>query len=504
MKKGNNKIPDLLEHLESCISLTGKSADFLISGFTEVNPFIDSDKFMKWFEKKNKQHCEVTKIPLDEIAGWYFEEDTGNLKHKSGKFFSIEGISVETNSGSVHQWSQPIINQPEIGILGILTKKFDGILYFLMQAKVEPGNINKVQLSPTVQATMSNYSRVHKGKATVYLEYFVDRKRSKVLLDQLQSEQGGRFLKKRNRNIMVEVPENEDIRIEEDFCWLTLGQIKKLLRNNNIVNMDTRTVISCIHYLTNKNGLLDNDINSIKECLYNSPVIESTLSDYQSGLLRSAMEADGGVNKLDDIRSWFTNLKAKYHLNIKNVPLNNLEKWKRDRYCISHDDGNFFRVIGVSVKTERREVEEWCQPLIEHVESGMVGFVIKKINGVYHFLVQAKVEPGNFDILEMAPTVQCITGSYRNERPENQPKYLDMFLKPDMSKIRYHAFQSEEGGRFYQELNEYMIIEVVEEFPMNIPDNYMWMTLGQITEFIKYNNYLNVEARSLISCLSFI
>ena len=30
--------------------------------------------------------------------------------------------------------------------MGILCKKIDGVLYFLMQAKIEPGNINKQQL----------------------------------------------------------------------------------------------------------------------------------------------------------------------------------------------------------------------------------------------------------------------------------------------------------------------------------------------------------------------
>ena len=34
-----------------------------------------------------------------------------------------------------------------------------------------------------------------------YLEYFQNVKPHQVLLDQLQSEQGARFLKKRNRNI---------------------------------------------------------------------------------------------------------------------------------------------------------------------------------------------------------------------------------------------------------------------------------------------------------------
>ena len=32
-----------------------------------------------------------------------------------------------------------------------------------MRANVEPGNINKLQISPSVQATKSNY-RVHGGK----------------------------------------------------------------------------------------------------------------------------------------------------------------------------------------------------------------------------------------------------------------------------------------------------------------------------------------------------
>jgi len=76
-------------------------------------------------------------------------------------------------------------------------KKINGILYFLMQAKIEPGNINAVQLSPTLQATKSNYTQVHKGNVPLYLSYFLEeRKDVTILLDQLQSEQGARFLKK--------------------------------------------------------------------------------------------------------------------------------------------------------------------------------------------------------------------------------------------------------------------------------------------------------------------
>jgi oxidase EvaA len=170
------------------------------------------------------------------------------LAHISGKFYSIDGIRVETNYGIKSSWEQPIINQPEIGFLGILTQMKNGILHFLLQAKIEPGNINLVQLSPTLQATKSNYSRVHKGSTPAYLEYFNGEKKVQVLVDQLQSEQGARFLKKRNRNIIVEIPEDERIEVLDNFIWVTLKQIKELMINNNLVNMDTRTVISSINY----------------------------------------------------------------------------------------------------------------------------------------------------------------------------------------------------------------------------------------------------------------
>ncbi|MDA3896977.1 MAG: NDP-hexose 2,3-dehydratase family protein [Desulfobacteraceae bacterium] len=204
-----------------------------------------TDEFLSWLEKQNKKTIfNIKKVPLNKLSSWFFDKNN-NLQHNSGKFFSIEGIHVKTDSGTVKEWKQPIINQPEIGILGILCQKHEGILYFLLQAKIEPGNINKIQMSPTVQATKSNYSQVHGGKLPQYLSFFINFKNKKIIVDQLQSEQGARFYKKRNRNIIIEVPEDIKIELSDNYCWLTLGQIKKLLSYNNIINMDTRTVLSC-------------------------------------------------------------------------------------------------------------------------------------------------------------------------------------------------------------------------------------------------------------------
>ena len=106
---------------------------FLRSALSLQNPFMDLEKFKEWFlDRRSRITHKIEEIALKDLKNWGFDKMSGNLQHDSGKFFSIEGISVETNYGIRKHWSQPIINQPEIGLLGIITKEINGILYFLM------------------------------------------------------------------------------------------------------------------------------------------------------------------------------------------------------------------------------------------------------------------------------------------------------------------------------------------------------------------------------------
>jgi oxidase EvaA len=62
--------------------------------------------------------------------------------------------------------------------------------------------------------------------------------------------------------------------------------------------------------------------------------------------------------------------------------------------------------------------------------------------------------------------------------------------------------QSEEGGRFYYEQNKNVLVLEGAEFDPELPENYCWMSLGQILNFLQFNNYFNIAARSLISAIS--
>ena len=466
--------------------------EFFKSALATDSDITSNAEILAWIASKNASaNTRIEQIPLDRMRHWSIDQATGNVVHDSGKFFSIEGIRVETNWTSLTSWEQPIINQPEIGYLGILAQKRNGVLHFLMQGKIEPSNLNIVQISPTLQATKSNYTQVHKGKKPLFLEYFNSEKNVAVLLDQLQSEQGARFLRKRNRNIIVEVAEGEPLEVPENFIWITLGQLKQLIRQDNLVNMDTRTVISGIPF-----GSYGTATLAFFSALSKSQRVNECL-------LNSALNNEIYLNDFNQITSWMTGLKSRYDLSVTSKPLKLMTDWGFDGTSINHKDDKYFSVIGVNVEIGNREVVSWDQPMIKPSQEGIIAFIVKSINGVYHFLVQAKLEAGNFDVIELAPTVQCLTGNYRTGFNEYSVQFINDVLQARPGNIWYSAMQSEEGGRFFKEQNRNMIIEVGSDFPIDVPEKYCWMTLNQLSTFIVFNNYLNIAARSLVSAISF-
>tara|TARA_B100000315_G_C14519997_1_gene561075 strand:- start:452 stop:1468 length:1017 start_codon:yes stop_codon:yes gene_type:complete len=326
-----------------------------------------------------------------------------------------------------------------------------------MQAKMEPGNINLTQLSPTVQATESNYKRAHNGKKTIYLEYFLDQSDSVVIFDQLQTEQGGRFYKKRNRNMLVEI--KKDIDVYDNYRWMNLAEIGALFSMDNFVNMDSRSVLCCA-------------VNR--------------------------REIDNPLRTTDEVLNWVTRLMVKYSLTVKLIGLKHVKHWTVDEYEIRHETGSFFQVNSVQVEASTREVTRWNQPMIKNTGEGLVGFLVADINDTLHFLIRGIVEVGNIDIVHMAPTIQCSMYKERASEKNKSFPYMDIFLN-SRENILYDQMQSEEGGRFYHCQNRHMIVRVDSYKNLELRDGYIWVSYNQVLDFVRYG-YFNVEGRSLMSC----
>lgn len=472
-------MPEILSPKTICDS-------FLHSYLSTRDSLYSVEEIIDWMRSRHKAHpFKVSRIAFEEMEHWHFEKDSEDLIHNSDRFFRVEALRCSQNFGDVRSWEQPIINQQEIGILGFISKEFKGVRHFLLQAKMEPGNINTIQLSPTVQATHSNYRKVHKGQTPRYLEHFLSPQK-RIMVDQLQSEQGTRFLRKRNRNIIIDY--EDAIAENENFIWVTLGQLKALTALDNHVNMEARSILSCIPMLGDSN--LSEDLKN-----------QFPSDDFNHKLLSSIFEKNNVHCTKEEILQWMTEHKSNLFIRNSYLPLGSIDDgWENNGVEIIHNSKKFFSIIAVAVEAPNREVAKWTQPLINSLNPSINGWICRTIEGVLHFLVKVRLEPGSIDLAELSPTVATTEGeSCVSEK--KSPPYYQHFLNPSKEQIRHSSFQSAEGGRFYHDTFKCIILEI-DDFELSVPPNYRWLTLGQILEFMTSNNMINVECRDLIACIN--
>jgi len=448
-----------------------------ISRSLTIKTALHSDRYLEqWVDAKIMQRdLQVTTTSLHAINGWSIDSETGDIRHESGRFFAITGALVRQRSDTVEiSWDQPIIDQPEVGILGIIAKKIRGVLHFCLQAKEEPGNINSVQLSPTLQATYSNYTLAHGGSPPMFIEYFTDPAKGQLIIARLQTEDGGRFLYKSNRNMIVVVDEDELGDLPDNFVWATLRQIGHLMKRDNLVHACTRSILSALALRGEIKGANRGNI--------------PPTSFYKSSL--------------QEIFQWIDNRKAVNHFMIKRMPLNSLKEWSMDRDgSFSHEHGRFFRVIGLTVESNTREVSAWGQPILDNPGTGIVGLLTTIKNGELFFLMQAKAEFGNRGVIQIGPTVQFTPGNYIGNVKIKRPFLFEEFYKPGKFRVILQSLQSEEGARFYNEAHLHRILSLPESEQLTIPDDFRWIAQSDLDFLINLGDTVNSCARSIISLM---
>ena len=414
-----------------------------------------SQKIKNWLKKQKKNHkLKIKVIKLKDIDKWKI--DNSKIYHKTKKFFKIVGIKVLTNFNKKN-WDQPMIVQNEVGILGII--KNTKTNKYLLQSKVEPGNINKLQLAPTVQATKSNYSRVHGGKKVPYINYFL---KSKKTIPSLQSEQGFRYLNKFNSNILLKT--SKFIEIKPEFYWFNKNEIKELIKIRNIINMDTLSVFSSFMTKVKK----DYPINSIRK-----------------------------------IYDWVKINNKKFFMKTKIVDLIKLKDWTYNSTKIEHKKKKHFSIIGINASTNKREIKNWSQPIIKGKEMAFAGFIKAKFNNIEHYLCRYILKPGlKSGVISCTVNTSDINNYSKNHTLNINEKYFIkkyFFSQYSKKNIIYDNTLSDEGGRFYQCQIRYMISKLLYPDSIKIPNNYIWISHNQIVDMIK-DQKLDIEARLLFAC----
>lgn len=430
-----------------------------------------TDELLKWVEERNSNiNVNIRKInPLDDKV-WQYIEEEGIIANHQRSFFTISGFAL----GKVQQ---PILIQDEIGYLGILCKEIDGVLHMLMQAKIEPGNVNKIQISPTIQATKSNFLQKHGGKLPAYLDYFLNAHKHKIIVDQIQSEQASRFVGKRNRNIIIAVDETVDVEVLPSHRWMTLGQIKQLMKHDNLVNMDTRTVISCVPFH-----------------LAEPETVETFFKD--KALYRSIFKGDH-TNHLPEIYNYINNERMFNNEKPRLVPLNSMQDWKWHNGEFIHKHGYHFKIVFCDISIEGREVKHWTQPLFEAMGMATFGLICCEVDGILRFIVKCKKEVGNFDGPELGPTLQLEA----DEQPADNIERFFMSCFEQRHGVYKSVVLSEEGGRFYHEQNRNIILRLEAEEIPPLPKGYFMVDYKTLSNLVQINNTLNIQLRNLLSLL---
>ena len=206
----------------------------------------DVSSILKWVKARQKKVKTVSKlINLDQCKDWFLDKNN-NLFHKSQQFFKVKGVETKGAAGrEVKSWTQPILTQKHGGVLAFIsrqTKKYG--TQFLIDVRIEPGDDSILKISPSFQATQSNMNRAHGGKRPKFYDIVIQNKGAELIYYTIHNEEGARFWKKSNWNVIVKLKNPNDKRIKGDnYRWVSFKQIKKLALKNRYVNPFVKTIL---------------------------------------------------------------------------------------------------------------------------------------------------------------------------------------------------------------------------------------------------------------------
>jgi len=151
---------------------------------------------------------------------------------------------------------------------------------------------------------------------------------------------------------------------------------------------------------------------------------------------------------------------------VKSISLDESREWQWVDGAIKHRTGRYFNVVGVEDETTG-----WQAPLLEQREIGTLAFIRREREGEVEILVQAKLEPGDLGLSQLAPAVQATASNLdRVHGGASQP--FAEFVTPQ-SPSDADTLQSEQGTRFLGKLNRNVIV-TADIADNELPPNLRW------------------------------
>ena len=285
--------------------------------------------------------------------------------------------------------------------------------------------------------------------------------------------------------MMIEVSGFVPAPYNQYWKWYPWKNIRKLLVDDFKINTDARSVLACSDWAT-----LSTPNQPFER---GKKIDEFGLKLYDSFHKRQDSSADSKIHQI--LEEW----RTQHTLDLETVPLEKLNGWHIDAYSVHNDEKNL-QVQGYKVEVSGREVSAWDQPLFLSPEQGEVILICQMREGALNFLLRKSFEIGFSEGVQFGPTMQ-INLHQKDEKGVFNHALTTLFDNKTNIKTHLTCLQSDEGGRFYQCVSRYGVIEIAEQAYLPPDEDSCWVTLAQIHRLIKLQGMLTNEARSAISLL---
>ena len=262
-------------------------------------------------------------------------------------------------------------------------------------------------------------------------------------------------------------------------------------------------VVKTIKNYSNLVNMNKIDFQKLKNEIYD---LNQNLTDIEAEKIVEIQYDTNNQNTTREILNWYEDLRNNLESTIELIDLETCDQWKTsNKQNVEHESGNFFKIMGVRTRnSSSREVgnQGWDQPIIieKDFDGGLLGLVRSYINGTPHYLVEAKFEPGNFNLLQLSPTLQATFSNLNKAHGGKEPNFTNYFLDHEESNDLYlfNQWLSEDGGRLFNKRNKGLVKNINYEDIGDIPKNFIWVSLYQIREFINEHTIVNPHLARLI------